>query len=50
MGEWLPGEGRCERPCDHETELYGVITTAEKERLVPFLSQSDEAFTPWERL
>lgn len=45
MGDWLPEEGRCERAGNHETELYGVITTGEKGCLVPFLSQSDEAFT-----
>lgn len=48
MGDWLPEEGRCERPGNHETELYGVITTRLKECLVPFLSHSAEALTLWE--
>lgn len=48
MGDWLPEECRCERPHRHEPELYGVIITGEKECLVPFLSESDEASTLWE--
>lgn len=43
MGDGLPEEGRCERPGNHETELYGVITAGEKEFSVPFLSQGFHA-------